>query len=73
MVTDGWNLDRVNEFCEKHKITLKVIYMETNEYEENTVLAQSPKADEEILVVSNVYSFINRNNLYSDYDYFKTR
>lgn len=48
MVTDGWNLDRVTEFCEKYGITLKVTYKETNDVEENIVLAQSPKANDEI-------------------------
>ena len=48
MVGDAWNLDRVSEFCEKNKIILKVTYKETDEVEENIVLAQSPKADEDI-------------------------
>lgn len=48
MVTDAWTLDRVTEFCEKYGITLKVTYKETNDVEENIVLAQSPKANDEI-------------------------
>ena len=48
MVADAWNLDRVSEFCDKNKISLKVTYKETNDVEENIVLAQSPKADEDI-------------------------
>ena len=48
MVADVWNLDRVSEFCEKNGITLKVTYKETNDVEENVVLAQSPKANEDI-------------------------
>ena len=48
MVTDAWNVDRVNEFCEKYGLTLKITYQETDEVEENIVLAQSPKMDEEI-------------------------
>lgn len=48
MVTDGWSLDRATEFCEKHGIVLKVTYKETDEVEENIILAQSPKKDEEI-------------------------
>lgn len=48
MVTDAWSLDRVTEFCEKYGLTLKVTYKETDEVDENTVLAQSPKAGEEV-------------------------
>lgn len=48
MVTDAWTLQRATEFCEKYSLTLKVTYKETNEVEENIVLAQSPKAKEEI-------------------------
>ena len=47
-VADGWSLDRVTEFCEKYGLTLKVIYMETSDVDENIVLAQSPKANNEI-------------------------
>lgn len=48
MVTDAWSLDRVTEFCEKYGLTIKVVYMETASVEENTILAQSPKAGEEV-------------------------
>ena len=48
MVTDAWSLDRVTEFCEKYGLTLKVTYKENDEVDENTVLAQSPKAGEEV-------------------------
>ena len=48
MVTDAWSLDRVTEFCEKYSLTLKVTYKETDEVDENTVLAQSPKSGEEV-------------------------
>ena len=48
MVADAWDLTRVTEFCEKYGLTLKVTYKETNEVEENIVLAQSPKQGEEI-------------------------
>lgn len=48
MVIDAWSLDRVTEFCEKYGLTLKVTYKETDEVDENTVLAQSPKAGEEV-------------------------
>ena len=48
MVTDGWTLDRATEFCEKYGLTLKVTYKETADYEDGIVLAQSPKANEEI-------------------------
>lgn len=48
MVTDAWSLDRATEFCEKYGLTIKVVYMETANVEENTILAQSPKAGEEV-------------------------
>lgn len=48
MVTDAWTLQRATEFCEKYGLTLKVTYKATNEVEENIVLAQSPKAGEEV-------------------------
>ena len=48
MVTDAWTLDRVTEFCEKYGLTLKTTTKETNSVEEGTVLAQSPKAGEEM-------------------------
>ncbi len=48
MVTDAWTLERATEFCEKYGLTLKVTYKETNEVPANVVLAQSPKAGEEI-------------------------
>ncbi len=48
MVTDAWTLERVTEFCEKYGLTLKYSYKETNDVDENIVLAQSPKAGEEI-------------------------
>ncbi len=48
MVTDGWTLERATEFCEKYGLTIKVTYQETNDVEEGIVLAQSPKAGEEV-------------------------
>lgn len=48
MVTDFWTLDRATEFCEKYGLTIKVTYKETDEVEENIVLAQSPKSGDEI-------------------------
>lgn len=48
MVTDAWTLQRATEFCEKYGLTLRVTYKATNEVEENIVLAQSPKAGEEV-------------------------
>lgn len=48
MVTDSWTVERVTEFCEKYGLTLKVTYKETNDVEENIVLAQSPKSGNEI-------------------------
>ena len=48
MVEDGWTIERVNEFCEKYGLTLKITEKETDEAAEGTVLAQKPKAGEEI-------------------------
>lgn len=48
MVTDSWSLDRATEYCEKYGLTIKVTYKETSDVEENIVLAQSPKAGEEV-------------------------
>lgn len=47
MVTDSWTLDRATEFCEKYGLTIKVTYKESDG-EENIILAQSPKAGEEV-------------------------
>lgn len=47
MVTDSWTLDRAKEFCEKYGLTIKVTYKESDG-EENIILAQSPKAGEEV-------------------------
>lgn len=47
MVTDSWTLDRAEEFCEKYGLTIKVTYKESDG-EENIILAQSPKAGEEV-------------------------
>ncbi len=49
MVEESWTLDRVEEFCKKYGLTLQTpSYKETNEVDEGIVLAQSPKAGEEI-------------------------
>ena len=49
MVEESWTLDRVEEFCKKYGLTLQTpSYKETDEVEEGIVLAQSPKAGEEI-------------------------
>lgn len=48
MVTDAWTIDRATEFCEKYGLTIKVTYKETNDVQENVILAQSPKAGEEV-------------------------
>ena len=48
MVEGEWDKDRAAEFCEKYGLTLKVNYKETDEKEEGIILAQSPKAKEEI-------------------------
>jgi len=48
MVQDAWSLERVQEFCEKYGLRLVINEKETDDVEENIVLAQSPKANEEI-------------------------
>ncbi len=49
MVEESWTLDRVEEFCKKYGLTLQTpSYKGTDEVEEGIVLAQSPKAGEEI-------------------------
>ena len=49
MVGESWTLDRVEEFCKKYGLTLQTpSYKETSEVDEGIVLAQSPKAGEEI-------------------------
>ena len=48
MVTDSWTLERATEFCEKYGLTIKVTYQETSDKEEGIILAQSPKAGEEV-------------------------
>lgn len=48
MVTDGWTLARATEFCEKYGLTIKVIPQVTEDKEEGIILAQKPKAGEEV-------------------------
>ena len=49
MVNEAWTMDRVEEFCKKYGLTLQTpSYKETDEVEEGIVLAQYPKAGEEI-------------------------
>ena len=48
MVENGWDVSRATEFCEKYGLTIKVTNKETDEAEEGTILAQKPKAGEEI-------------------------
>ena len=49
MVNEAWTMDRVEEFCKKYGLTLQTPnYKETDEVEEGIVLAQYPKAGEEI-------------------------
>ena len=49
MVNVAWTMDRVEEFCKKYGLTLQTPnYKETDEVEEGIVLAQYPKAGEEI-------------------------
>ena len=48
MVADEWDKERASEFCEKYGLTLRVNYKETDEKDDGIVLAQSPKAGEEI-------------------------
>ena len=48
MVTDGWTVERAKEFCEKYGLTIKVIPQVTEDKEEGVILAQKPKAGEEV-------------------------
>lgn len=49
MVEEAWTLDRAKEFCEKYGLELKITgYKETDDVDENVVLAQYPKKDSEI-------------------------
>ncbi len=48
MVSEGWTVSDVTEFCEKYGLTLSIQYQETEDYEENLILAQDPKSGEEI-------------------------
>lgn len=48
MVSEGWTVDQVTEFCDSYGLTLSLQYQETDASEENLVLAQDPKAGEEI-------------------------
>ena len=48
MVTEGWSIDRVIEFCEKYSINYKITYKEASDVDEGTVLAQNPKPGAEI-------------------------
>lgn len=48
MVTDGWTVERAKEFCEKYGLTIKVIPQVTEDKEEGIILAQKPKAGEEV-------------------------
>ncbi|MEG2351071.1 MAG: Stk1 family PASTA domain-containing Ser/Thr kinase [Bacilli bacterium] len=48
MVTDGWNLERATQFCEKYNLNIKINYKEVEDSEENVVIAQDPKAEDEI-------------------------
>ena len=48
MVTDGWTVERAKEFCEKYGLTIKVIPQVTEDKEEGVILAQKPKAGEDV-------------------------
>ena len=48
MVSEGWSIDRVIEFCEKYSINYKITYKEASDVDEGTVLAQNPKPGAEI-------------------------
>ena len=41
MVDEGWTIEEVEAFCNKYKLTLKIDYEETFQYEAGTIISQS--------------------------------
>lgn len=39
--TEEYTLDEVRAFCEKYNLTLSIVYEETNDYDEGTIIKQS--------------------------------
>lgn len=52
---DGtWDIDKVTAFCEKNSLELSIEYMESNDYNPNTIISQTPAAESEIYPNSKV-------------------
>ncbi len=53
--TDGtWDIEKVTAFCEKNSLTLSIEYMESADYDPNTIISQTPAAESEIYTSSKV-------------------
>ena len=48
-VGEGWALAEVESFCEKYKISLDIVYEETDDYKAGTIIRQSRKAKDRIV------------------------
>jgi serine/threonine-protein kinase len=40
-VDEGWSIEEITDFCNKHGIKLQINYKETSEYSEGTIISQS--------------------------------
>lgn len=49
MVAQGYSIDDATAFCTKYKLTLKTVYVETNQYSPGKVISQSRIAGSEII------------------------
>ncbi|HOZ53808.1 MAG TPA: Stk1 family PASTA domain-containing Ser/Thr kinase, partial [Bacilli bacterium] len=53
--TDGtWNIEKVTAFCEKNSLTLSIEYIESANYDPDTIVGQTPAAESEIYTSSKV-------------------
>ena len=53
--TDGtWDITKVTAFCEKNSLELSIEYIESNEYDPNTIIGQTPAAEAEIYASTKV-------------------
>ncbi len=49
MVAEGYSIDDAAAFCTKYKLTLKTVYVETNQYSPGKIISQSRIAGSEII------------------------
>jgi len=49
MVSEGWNPDAVQQFCDKYELKCDIQYIETTQYEDGTIYYQSRSPKTEIL------------------------